>query len=110
MVSPEPLAPLYRAMQSALESGHRVWLVGGSFPREGRLSPVLPPAPALPTGWSEGPYETARSLQVGYFILTRAERLGVVHIPTERPVNSLENLSLLVVEGWRQAPGSYSPR
>ena len=105
MTSPEPLAPLYRAILSALESGHRVWLVGGlRFPREGQLPPVLPPAPAAPTGWSDGPYAITWALQVGHFVQTHAERLAVVGIPVGGPVNNFENMSLLVVEGWRR-PG-----
>src|SRR5436309_2378863 len=57
MTSAEPLAPLYGAIQGALESRHRVWLVGGLlFPPAGYVPPVLPPAPGLPTGWSDGPY------------------------------------------------------
>ena len=103
MTSAEPLAPLYGAIQGALESRHRVWLVGGLlFPPAGHVPPVLPPAPGLPTGWSDGPYTIGWALQTGHFVQTHAERLAVVKIPVDRPVNGLENMGLLVVEGWRR--------
>src|SRR2546427_131604 len=45
MTSAEPLAPLYGAIQGALESRHRVWLVGGLlFPPAG--PPGCRPAPS----------------------------------------------------------------
>ena len=118
MASAEPLAPLYRAIQEPLESGHRVWLVGGvAFPSAGRLPPVLPPAPGLPTGWSDAPYEIGWAVQAGYFVQTHAERLDVVRIPVDRPVNRLESVGLMVVEGWRppepktgKSKIPYSPR
>jgi hypothetical protein len=104
MMSAEPLAPLHRAIQDTLESGHRVWLVGGLyFPPAGHLPPVLPPAPGLSTGWSDGPYAIGWALQTGYFLQTHAQRFAVVSIPVDRPVNRFENVGLLVVEGWRRA-------
>ena len=107
MTSAEPLAPLHRAIQGALESGHRVWLVGGLlFPPAGHLPPILPPAPGLPTGWSDGPYAIGWALQTGYFVQTHAERLAVVRIPVAGSVNPLESVGLLVVEGW----AAYSPK
>src|SRR5438034_6257470 len=88
MTSAEPLAPLYGAIQGALESRHRVWLVGGLlFPPAGHVPPVLPPAPGLPTGWSDGPYTIGWALQTGYFVQTHAERLAVVRIPVAGPVD-----------------------
>lgn len=112
MMSAEPLAPLYRAIQGALESGHRVWMVGSLFfPKPGELPPVFPPAPALPSGWSDGPYVAAWAMQVGYFLQTHAERnLIVSGVPVVgHPVSSLENPPVLVAEGWRPS-GPYSPR
>ena len=105
MASPEPLIPLYGAIQSALESGHRVWLVGDlPFLRAGELPPVFPPAPALSTGWKDLPYAIAWALQAGYFVQTHAESLAGVGIPVDRPVSELERVRLLVAEGWRE-PG-----
>ena len=99
--------PLWRA-------GHRVWLVGSLlFPDDDELPPVLPPAPGLPTGWSDEPYEIGWAPKTGGFVQTHAERLVVVGIPLDRPVSSLENASLLVAEGWRNTPrrpDAYSPR
>ena len=109
MMSAEPLAPLHRAIQDALQSGHRVWLVGSvHFPPAGHLPPVLPPAPGLSTGWSDGPYAIGWALQTGYFLQTHAERFAVVRIPVDRPVNRFENVELLVVEGWRFYAQSHS--
>lgn len=110
MTSAEPLAPLHRAVADALESGHRVWLVGGlPFLPAGHLPPVLPPAPGLSTGWSDGPYAIGWALQTGYFVQTHAERFTVVGIPVDRPVNGFEHVGLLVVEGWRPSEIKNGP-
>jgi hypothetical protein len=102
MVSPQPLAPVYAAIQGALKSGHRVWVVG-PLPvlPGGQLPVVIPIAPAAPTGWSDGPYAMAWSQQVGYFVQMHALRHALVAIPVDRPVSGLEQVPLEVIEGWR---------
>jgi len=51
-----------------------------------------------------GPYLAAWSQQVGFFLQTRGERVRRVPLTEEGPVGKHENLSLFVVEGWRDRP------
>src|SRR5207247_8858382 len=93
MTSAERLEAVYGAIQGALESRHRVWLVGGLLvPPAGHVPPVLPPAPGLPTGWSDGPYSIGWALQTGYFVQTHAERLAVVRMHVAGPVTPLTSV------------------
>jgi len=107
MASPEPLTPLYGAIQGALESGHRVWVVGGlPILPKGRLPLVVPVAPGLPTGWRDQPYILAWSQQVSYFVQTHAERYSFVTVPLDGPVNALEHVPLHMIDGWRTRGGA----
>ncbi len=100
MLSPDPLAPLYAAIGEALRSGHRGWLVGSlHFVPRGQVPAALP-RPGGTTGWSDDFYSPAWPVHAGYFIQTRAVRWEIVTIAADQPVNPLENLPLLVVEGW----------
>lgn len=106
MSSTQPLAPVYRAMTSALESGHRIWLVGGlEFPERNEVVVPLPPAPTSPSGWNDAPYYHAWSREAGRFVLDRALRVGVVRPRDDQPVWSAEDVVLLVAEGWRGNAG-----
>ncbi len=105
MTARDPLTPVYRVMSSALESGHRVWLVGGlQFPAPGDVAVPLPPAPAAPSGWRDSPYYLAWSREAGQFVQNRSVRLGVVDVQAGQPVWPAEDIVLLMAEGWR-APG-----
>ena len=63
--------------------------------------PPLPPAPNPATGWNSGPYLMTWSEEVSAFLLTHANRMDDVPIPSDRPVNVLETASLTVFEGMR---------
>ena len=100
MLSPDPLAPLYSAIGEALRSGHRVWLVGGlDFLPHGQVPAALP-RPGGTTGWNNDVFGRAWSTHLGYFVQTRAVRWEIVAIAADQPVSVIENLALLVVEGW----------
>lgn len=103
----EAITPVYRAMRAALESGYRVWLVGGAqFLPPDKAPPVLPPAPAAATKWETSPYYYAWSSSIGRFVQTHAVTFGVVRIQANQsqPVWFVEGTTLMVAEGWR--PGS----
>lgn len=102
MMAVAPLAPVHRAIRTALESGHRVWVVGGlDFPRDGEVPIPLPPAPSAKGGWREGAYYAAWSRETGHFVKIHSLRLDVVRVRSEQPVWAIEAAPLLVAEGWR---------
>ena len=107
MSAADPVAPVMDAMRAALRSGNRVWLVGQLlFPETDEAPAVLPPAPHSTAGWSEGAYQTSWNLQVTHFLQTHV--LGAEEIPigAGQPVNPHENVRIVVVQGWRGAPGN----
>lgn len=102
MMMPDPLAPVRHAVRTALESGHRVWLVGGvDFSRDGEVPTPLPPAPGAASGWRDAPYYAAWSREMGYFIQTHASLWRPLFVPPGQPGWSVEFAPLLVAEGWR---------
>lgn len=102
MASTNPLGPLLERISQTLQSGHRVWCVGGSiFLPPGQSPDPLPPAPQGVSGWYSGPYLENWSTQVGYHLQTRAQQILEAKLPDAGPVVRLENLPLLVAQGWR---------
>ncbi len=105
MVSLDPIAPVLDQIKKSLESGHRVWLVGGlPFLRKGEEPPSAPPAPHAPWGWDYDAYAVAWSMQAAHLIQAHALRAEQWSPVTATSVSDLENLSVLVVSGWR--PGA----
>jgi hypothetical protein len=102
MFSLNPIAPVLDQIKKSLESGNRVWLVGGlPFLQKGQQPPSVPPAPHAPWGLDANAYAIAWSMQAAHFIQThalQAERLPPV---TTAPVTDLEDLPVIVVSGWR---------
>jgi hypothetical protein len=104
MAASHPIDDVLSAVAATLRSGHRVWLVGGArWPKPGEAVPQLPPAPLSPEGWHDWPYTTAWSGQLGSFLQGHAVQAAAVAVPAGGPVNDLEDLPLVVVEGWRAA-------
>jgi hypothetical protein len=102
MVASSPLEPLHARIRATLQSGHRVWLVGGVLfvpPRQ--VPTTLPPAPNAPTGWMDYPYQIAWSTQTGYIVQNEALRWRVMKPGFEVPLQRFEQPHLLVVDGWR---------
>ena len=98
----EPMAPVLAALEAALRSGKRVWVVGSLlFPPPGELPPVLAPAPFESVGWNEGAYMSAWTMQVSHFLQQHALAAEEVSLPTTQPINAHETVQLLVVSGWR---------
>ncbi|HYU33859.1 MAG TPA: hypothetical protein VEW48_17030 [Thermoanaerobaculia bacterium] len=102
MMEPEPLRDVLGAVERTLRGGHRVWVVGElEIPPPGTPVPILPPAPAASSGWSEQPYDRSWSLQLGAFLRDHAAAGGRVPVHWDGPINGFERLSLLVLSGWR---------
>jgi hypothetical protein len=103
LASRDPLGDVLDSVEATLRSGHRVWLVGGAqWPRPGEEVTVLPPAPASPEGWHDRPYVLSWSRQLGSFLQGHAAQIATVAVPVSGPVSDLEDLPLVVVNGWRR--------
>lgn len=93
----DPTAPLRARVEAVLQSGGRVWIVGGlSAPPPGQAPPRLPPPPLPDTGWNAEPYETAWSMELSALLRRHATRARDVATPPAR-----EFAYLRVFEGWR---------
>ncbi len=95
-----PVAPLLKSMKTALESGHRVWMVGSlTFPESGKKANVLPPAPRSSAGWSEEAYTVSWSQQIGSFLENNIGGFEIVKLYTDLTVSSLEAPPLVQITG-----------
>ena len=95
----EPIGPVLSKIGQTLQTGHRVWLVGGlDFPPPGGDPGHLPPAPRALSGWSEGPYALIWSRQAGFVVESRARKYSSIPVPAAKPINPFENLALFMVE------------
>jgi hypothetical protein len=102
MATPNAIDPTLRRIESTLASGHRLWLVGPpEFFASSTIPPDLPAAPLPSSGWNCDPYIEAWSRQVCCYIRTHARTVLVVPVEAPQPVNGLENVALVLVEGWR---------
>jgi hypothetical protein len=101
MMASAPLDDLERAMSATLESGNRVWLVGGArLLRENGAPLKLSPAPDPKFGWKNDIYEKAWSEELGAFLQQHALRTKVI-LPPGSAVNNSENVPLWLAEGWK---------
>jgi hypothetical protein len=96
------IQPVLDKVASTLQSGHRVWLVG-PIPLTGERPLAMRPAPGNEWGWWDEPYSLIWAGQAGYFIVSHAERGGLVMAPEASGVSSYENLPVVMVTGWRLA-------
>jgi hypothetical protein len=96
----DALHPLRDRLQKVLESGHRVWIVGGLIaPQAGAMS-VLTRRPPLPeTGWNSQPYEEAWMMEIAVFLGSHAK--AGVSVPTPDSVRPFESPGLTVMQGWK---------
>ena len=98
MIEPDPLSDVRSAIQRTLQSGQRVWIVGGARPLDPNM-PRLGPAPNPYFGWAG--YMSYWSMEIGSFLNQHAAN-GRVVIPPMPDVNEGENVPLLVAEGWKE--------
>jgi hypothetical protein len=101
-----PIQPVLDKVASTLQSGNRVWIVGRGIRLYGSPPPNLRPAPNNPWGWLDEPYSRIWGVQVGHLITTHAGQGAVVMRPSTNGVNSLENLPVVLITGWRLPPAS----
>jgi hypothetical protein len=102
MISIRPIDPLLDRVARTLSAGGRVWLVGApEFLQQGEVATVLPPAPHPRTGWDNGPYVRSWSEQLAFVLQSRAGNIREIPVESPGRVNPLEDLSLMVVTGWR---------
>jgi hypothetical protein len=109
LAAQRPLDDLLQAVAATLRSGNRVWLAGNpTWPASGESVANLPPAPLSEYGWHDDPYLVGWSLQLGQFLQRHAATVASVAVPAGERVSDLEDLSLMVVRGWREQPGQVA--
>jgi hypothetical protein len=96
----DPIAPVIDRIASTLQSGNRVWLVG-AMPFIEEPIPEIRPAPNNPWGWRDPFYSLYWGAQVTQFLSAHCQRSAVVLPPSTICVNPAENLSVVVVTGWK---------
>jgi hypothetical protein len=100
MLADDPMAPLRSAIQQALQSGHRVWVVGGLSVDRSGVAPAPMPKPPLPDSiWNAAPYQKNWTAQVGAFIGAHAIQ-GQPMTPAV-PGGRFERADLAVLTGWK---------
>lgn len=91
---------LHEQTRQVLQSGRRVWIVGGIATPPGNASPrSLPPPPLPETGWDTEPYRMVWTLQLAARLSAHVEEATLV--PIDVPGGPLEGADLLVTRGWR---------
>jgi hypothetical protein len=100
MQSPDALADIRSAISETLQSGNRVWLVGGAQLAQQGEPLRLAPAPDPQYGWDSGMYDYAWATQLGAFLQQHVIDGEVVLSPMTG-VNSNENVPLLIARGWK---------
>jgi len=97
MIQTDPLSDVRAAIQKTLQSGHRLWVVGGARSLDPDM-PRLGPAPNPYFGWAG--YMSFWSMEVGSFLNQHATS-GEVVIKPMPGVNDGENVPLLLAQGWQ---------
>jgi hypothetical protein len=101
MMATAPIDDLLQEIRDTLRSNNRVWIVGYlAFPQNPQLPMNLLPAPNSEFGWSCDAYSDSWSEQLGALLQQRAANGGYVPLVNPWPVNELENVNLLVAQGW----------
>jgi hypothetical protein len=105
MMSPTPIDDVRQMVADTLRSNNRVWVVGGAiFLKENEIPILLAPAPTTEFGWNCDAYADSWSEVLGSLFLAHAATGGYVENPAAGPVNELENIPLLVAQGWLDKP------
>lgn len=100
MQSTGVIDPLLTRVREALQTGRRVWIVGGLGPAPDAAPLPDLPAPPLPdTGWAAWPYTDRWASQVGWFVRRHAVDARAIDIG--EPGGRFEAASLVVLSGWR---------
>jgi hypothetical protein len=103
MMSANPIQPVLSDVAKALQSGHRIWIVGEmNFSHINVPPPALPPAPNSPYGWYLGAYMKNWNQQVVYFIQSHSKQSLVLKSVTDKPVFPFEKCDVTQIYGWQQ--------
>lgn len=103
MASSDAMKPVLSRIETALQSGHRVWLVGTVIiPAEGQTPPVIAP-PTSVQGFREEPYYRAWMTQVGYVMQRDGQSRRTILMRPTGLVSNYEGLPVGMVEGRRAA-------
>jgi hypothetical protein len=94
MNNPGALEPLYRQIETALQSGHRVFLVGGI-----RAHSAASPDPAKVIDIDA--YLSRWHTQLAFFLQEHAGGAQYRAVELQDPISPLESDDLIVVQGWR---------
>jgi hypothetical protein len=100
METKDPIAPVIDRITSTLQSGNRVWLIG-NIPFTQEPVPEILPAPNNPWGWFNVPYSYYWGIQVTQFLSAHSQSAAEVIAPSTNCVNTVENLPVVVVTGWK---------
>jgi hypothetical protein len=100
MLESDPLSDTKSAIRQTLESGNRVWIVGGAPPPVNDLPLWLHPAPDPIYGWDVVSYTNVWCMQLGALLRTHVVK-GDVVLGRATGINANENVPLLVADGWR---------
>jgi len=106
MNQPETMIPVLRAITNTLASGNHVWVVGSVPMARWEDAPPgptpLPPLPSkMPTGWWFGSYLYWWNQQVTTLLLDNAQQGKTETIGPIRPVNRLEDVSVVRFTGYK---------
>lgn len=102
MMTPNAIEPTLQMIRKTLQAGNRLWIVGGiQFLPPNTAPPYLPPAPQSQFGWNNNAYTQAWVMQTGFFIQKNALSAQAIPISVGQPVSEMENLSLILIAGWR---------
>ena len=102
MVSPHPIDDVLQEIQQTLAAGNRVWFVGGLAQlQENHVPRFLSPAPDPTSGWDNRAYNRSWLEQLSAFVRVHGERGQTVPFPGASSANELENVPLMVVDGWQ---------
>jgi len=94
---PDPMASVLQEITDTLRGGNNVWIVGNMSNKPPQRPPM---SLGLPIKWWMS-YLNYWSAQVATHLLGHALRGQVLKIPTDGPVNYLENLPVVRFSGYR---------
>ena len=103
--------PVLQQVETALRSGHGIWIVGRlHVPRPDEPPPgVLPPAPQGPEGWADRPYSDAWSARLAGFLVAHITNAVTLVDPSTNLVSPMENIPLIIAKGWRSPGQTNAP-
>jgi hypothetical protein len=86
----------------ALQGGNKVYVVGALHELTAGKAPItVPPAPWSGGVWNENAHEEQWSQMVAYFLDHHARTRDPIRVDTRHAVNSFEQLTLQVNNGWK---------